>query len=320
MGALWVMTRRGRAELAIDALDHVEHQDAGAEVERAGRLVAEQQRRALGHGARDGHALLLAARELGGEVVQPVAEADQRQRVLGVERVVGDVGDERHVLARGEAGDEVVELEDEADVLAPVAASARPRRRPSGRRASKKTVPVVGTSRPPRMLSSVDLPLPDAPEQDEELTRARARGRRRRARARRPLPCGRPCEARCRRERRARLPGSRPRSPPPCALSSQDLYLCLLSEPRGRPASPRRSICVVAQSRRREGSGLTASLHRFRGSRARSSTLPRRGERFGGRDGPRARGSPRATRSTRRRATSRARSPRGRSSRTAARR
>ena len=39
---------------------------------------------------------------------------DQRERLLGSHRVVGDVGDQRDVLARGEARDEVVELEDEA--------------------------------------------------------------------------------------------------------------------------------------------------------------------------------------------------------------
>ncbi|MEO8418232.1 MAG: hypothetical protein ABI475_05860 [Methylophilaceae bacterium] len=35
-------------------------------------------------------------------------------------RAAGDVGYQRHVLARGEAGDQVVELEHEADVVAPV--------------------------------------------------------------------------------------------------------------------------------------------------------------------------------------------------------
>jgi hypothetical protein len=56
-------------------------------VERAGGLVAEQHVRALGDGARDGDALLLAAGELRREVVQPLAEADQRQRLLGAHRV-----------------------------------------------------------------------------------------------------------------------------------------------------------------------------------------------------------------------------------------
>ena len=91
------------------------------EVERAGRLVAEEHVGPLGDGARDGDALLLAARELRREVIEPIAEADERERLARVERVVGDLGDQRDVLARGQAGDQVVELEDEADVAPPVA-------------------------------------------------------------------------------------------------------------------------------------------------------------------------------------------------------
>ena len=63
------MMSGGRAELAVHALDDLEHDAAGGEVERAGRLVAQKQRRALGDGARDGHALLLAAGELRRKVI-----------------------------------------------------------------------------------------------------------------------------------------------------------------------------------------------------------------------------------------------------------
>ena len=50
----------------------------------------------------------------------PVAEADQLQRFLRLHRIARDLGDERDVLARRQARDEIVELEDEADVLAAV--------------------------------------------------------------------------------------------------------------------------------------------------------------------------------------------------------
>ena len=90
------------------------------EVERAGRLVAQQHVRALGDGARDRDALLLAAGELRREVVEALAQPDQRERLLGRHRIVRDVGDQRDVLARGQAGDEVVELEHEPDVVPPV--------------------------------------------------------------------------------------------------------------------------------------------------------------------------------------------------------
>ena len=55
---------RGGAELAVDALERLEHDDAGRDVERAGRLVAQQHVGPLGDRARDGDALLLAAGEL----------------------------------------------------------------------------------------------------------------------------------------------------------------------------------------------------------------------------------------------------------------
>ena len=47
-------------------------------------------------------------------------EAHARERLVGREGIGDDVRDQGHVLARGEARDQVVELEDEADVFAPV--------------------------------------------------------------------------------------------------------------------------------------------------------------------------------------------------------
>ena len=74
----------GGAELGVDARERLEHDDAGGDVERAGRLVAQQHRRALGDGAGDRDALLLAARELRREVIEPVLEMDQRSASRGV--------------------------------------------------------------------------------------------------------------------------------------------------------------------------------------------------------------------------------------------
>ena len=51
----------GGAEFAVDALYHFEHQFAGGVVQRAGGFVAQQHFGALDDGARNGHALLLAA-------------------------------------------------------------------------------------------------------------------------------------------------------------------------------------------------------------------------------------------------------------------
>jgi hypothetical protein len=63
---------------------------------------------------------LLASGQLRGKMVEPMVEADHGERLLGRHRAFDDVGDERDVFARGQAGNEVVELKDEADVRAAV--------------------------------------------------------------------------------------------------------------------------------------------------------------------------------------------------------
>ena len=93
-------------------------------VEVAGGLVGQHQARVLGQGAGDGDALLLAARELVGKNIAPVGQADALQQVEGAG---GDVASTRpassagqaDVLEHGEGGDQVEELEDEAEVVAP---------------------------------------------------------------------------------------------------------------------------------------------------------------------------------------------------------
>src|SRR5690606_23298817 len=65
------------AEFAVDAGEGFEDEDAGGDVEGAGGLIAEQDAGALGDGAGDGDALLLAAGELAGEVIGAVGQADE---------------------------------------------------------------------------------------------------------------------------------------------------------------------------------------------------------------------------------------------------
>ena len=54
-------------------------------------------------------------------MVEPIGETHQGEHLVRRHRIGGDLGDQRHVLARGEARDQVVELEDEAHVIAAVA-------------------------------------------------------------------------------------------------------------------------------------------------------------------------------------------------------
>ena len=95
---------------------------AGAAVEVAGRLVREQQLRIRHERACQRGPLLLAAAELARAVVEPMRQADLVQpalRLLGG-LALGLAGDERrhhHVLERRELGQQVVELEHEADGL-----------------------------------------------------------------------------------------------------------------------------------------------------------------------------------------------------------
>ncbi len=113
-----------RARLVVHLAQHLEHELAGAEVQVAGRLVAEDQLGRLGERACHGDALLLAAGELRREVAGPLGEADLGEELRGVEiRAVavalGEFEGEADVLLGGQRRDQVEELEDEADVLAP---------------------------------------------------------------------------------------------------------------------------------------------------------------------------------------------------------
>ena len=92
-----------------------------AAVEVAGGLVGEDDRRAAGQGAGHGDALLLAAGELAGPVVEAVGEADGVDDLVEPCRVglaAGQVHGQRDVLDRGQRRHQVERLEDEADAVA----------------------------------------------------------------------------------------------------------------------------------------------------------------------------------------------------------
>ena len=95
---------------------------AGAAVEVAGRLVAHQDRGAVDERPGDRHALLLAAGELGGMVVEPVGQADTLERLAGPFAALagGDPPGIDHrqfdILQRRRPRQEVEVLEHEAEV------------------------------------------------------------------------------------------------------------------------------------------------------------------------------------------------------------
>src|SRR6185369_12409006 len=92
-------------------------------VEIPGRLVGQDQARAVDERARHAHALLLASRELPRQMVRALAEShalERDARLVGVGHGMVVLG-HHHVLERVEIGQQVELLEDDPDALAPEA-------------------------------------------------------------------------------------------------------------------------------------------------------------------------------------------------------
>ena len=124
------------AVLAIERLQQLEDLVAGLAIEVAGRLVAEQQRRVGDDRARDADALLLAAGELARVVLRAVGQADDLERDRRARlrrsrlRQLREQQRQLDVALGGQHRQQVVELEDEADVLrAPLRQRAAAERR-----------------------------------------------------------------------------------------------------------------------------------------------------------------------------------------------
>ena len=90
-------------------------------VQAARRLVGQHDRRTVYQRTGHRHALLLAARQLIGFVLRPLGQAQQAQhlarRLRGLPtRTTGDERRNQHVLQRRKLRQQLVELEDKADV------------------------------------------------------------------------------------------------------------------------------------------------------------------------------------------------------------
>ena len=154
--------------LAVEFLQQRHDLQAGARVERAGRLVGEDQQRARDQRARDRHALLLAAGELRRLVVGALGEPDlapaSRARARGAPRAGDARVDQRQldVLERRGAREQVEVLEHEADAAVAhrgelVAGEVR------DAPAAEAYSPELGRSRQPSRFMKVDLPEPEGP-------------------------------------------------------------------------------------------------------------------------------------------------------------
>ena len=110
------------AALPVELLEELQHLLARPGVQRAGGLIRHDDRGMGGDGPGDGDPLLLAAGHLGGIVPAPVGQAHPLQRLqrqlLPVDGIDAPVDEgQLHILLHGEGLDEVILLEDEADLL-----------------------------------------------------------------------------------------------------------------------------------------------------------------------------------------------------------
>ena len=183
---LCVATSAASPVVAHDVEQRCEHRVRRIVIEVAGGLVREQHGRRVGDGTRDGDALLLAAREAGRPMalarVQP--ETGQQlprplpRRPLGASR---DHLRQDHVLQRRELGQQMVELIDKTQTLAPqpgpsairqtlatLARDGNLRRRagaPAARRsgAASTCLPPTGRPAPPSPQAKPRATPPSAP-------------------------------------------------------------------------------------------------------------------------------------------------------------
>ncbi len=116
----------GEAALLVEAAKQGEYLIGGLGIEVAGGLIGEQQHRPVKQRAGDRHPLLLPSRKLGG-LAPPLLglEPDGSEQGLGLDAkrrrqappVTGEAR-QQHVLEGAEGGEEVMELEHEAERLA----------------------------------------------------------------------------------------------------------------------------------------------------------------------------------------------------------
>ena len=116
--------RRARA---VDPVEQLHDPDRGLGIEVAGRLVGQQQRRVVDERARHRDALLLAAGELVGEVVQLGRQAGEAQDVGDLRadllaRAAGDLQRVGDVVVHRAVGQQLEVLEDDPEVAPEVRA------------------------------------------------------------------------------------------------------------------------------------------------------------------------------------------------------
>ena len=156
-----------RGAVRVHALEQADDLPAGGLVELAGRLVREQQRRAVGERARDRDALHLAAGQLRRPMIAPCARPDVVEQLARAAR--RSAFDAPASACGSSMFSQAVSIGSRKNRwnTKPMRVSRMRLRSDSGSvltsRPSKTSVPALGGSTQPRMCSSVDLPQPDGP-------------------------------------------------------------------------------------------------------------------------------------------------------------
>ncbi len=109
-----------RTILTTHILQNPQHLLPRVVIQRARRLIAQQDLRILGHRTRDRHTLLLATRQLRRKIIHTVSEPHVRQRLHRIHGIGHDLRGQFHVLPGRQIGDQIVELEHETDVRTPI--------------------------------------------------------------------------------------------------------------------------------------------------------------------------------------------------------
>ena len=121
LGSSWVTMTTVKAQDPIEGEDELVELDGAHRVEAGGRLVEEEERGLERHGARDGGALLHAARDLRGEEILGAIEAHELQLRAhdGADGFVRELGPllelQADVLPDGERPEERTPLEHHAE-------------------------------------------------------------------------------------------------------------------------------------------------------------------------------------------------------------
>ena len=108
-------------KLGRGAAQEIENEIAGGGIEIAGGFIGKEQPGTVDESARDGDALLLAARKLMGEALREVLQLDPTEAFLREGagfRVMGEEQRQFHIFDGGEGVEELKRLKDEADFFA----------------------------------------------------------------------------------------------------------------------------------------------------------------------------------------------------------